>query len=63
MATAYAKEYINNLFKENFLKSKTLSDLKRELDALANDKILECKYNLVLEKINDFVDKKIIMKQ
>ena len=63
MATAYAKEYINNLFMENFLKSKTLSDLKRELDALANDKILEGKYNLVLEKINDFVDKKIIMKQ
>lgn len=58
-ATAYVNEYINNLFKENFLHEKyDINFLICELQNITSTDYIKALYDDTITKINNFIEKK-----
>lgn len=58
-STAYVNEYINNLFKDNFLHEKqNISTLITELQNITSTEQIQLLYNNTVAKINTFIENK-----
>lgn len=58
-ATAYVNEYINNLFKENFLHERQdINTLTSELQNITSSEKIKTLYNDVVKKLNLFIENK-----